>query len=137
MTRSGSGPGSPRRCGAATWACSSSLCKSTPGRARPRSRSLGERHKAKVSDLERGVGEVKHLAVFEQIADGLNFPDSARMALGLAPRSSVPQQQAAGKTENMAAITTRTTVAERRHQTPDDEHLALELTRRARPSGLA
>ena len=30
----------------------------------------------KVSDLERGVFEVKHLAVFEDIANGLRLPDS-------------------------------------------------------------
>ena len=45
----------------------------------------------KVSDLERGVSEVRHLTVFEQIADGLNLPDSARTALGLAPRESTHQ----------------------------------------------
>ena len=41
----------------------------------------------KISDIERGVSEVKHLAKFEEIADGLNFPDLARMVLGLAPRA--------------------------------------------------
>src|ERR1044071_5335760 len=46
----------------------------------------------KVSDLERGVGEVKHLAVFEDIANGLNFPDPARIALGLAPRAPSPHR---------------------------------------------
>jgi hypothetical protein len=53
----------------------------------------------KVSDLERGAGEVKHLAVFEQIADGLNFPDPARIALGLAPRArsqELPGREARG-----------------------------------------
>lgn len=41
----------------------------------------------KVSDVERGVAEVKHLSVFEQIAEGLKFPDSARILLGLASRA--------------------------------------------------
>jgi hypothetical protein len=41
----------------------------------------------KVSDIERGASLVKHLAVFEDIANGLNFPDPARVALGLAPRA--------------------------------------------------
>jgi hypothetical protein len=45
----------------------------------------------KVSDLERGVSEVRHLAVFEDIADGLKFPDPARILLGLAPRALRPQ----------------------------------------------
>lgn len=40
----------------------------------------------KISDIERGASEVKHLAKFEEIADGLNFPDPARILLGLAPR---------------------------------------------------
>ena len=42
----------------------------------------------KVSDIMRGVQEVKHLAKFEEIADGLNMPDPARVALGLAPRAT-------------------------------------------------
>lgn len=50
----------------------------------------------KVSDLERGAAEVKHLAVFEQIADGLKLPDSARIILGLASRE--PSRQP-GSTE--------------------------------------
>jgi hypothetical protein len=45
----------------------------------------------KISDIMRGVGEVKYLTLFEQIADGLNLPDSARVAVGLAPRTSAPQ----------------------------------------------
>jgi hypothetical protein len=56
----------------------------------------------KVSDLERGVGEVKHLAVFEQIADGLNFPDPARIILGLAPRT--PPRQPAGTAPRQAIL---------------------------------
>ena len=42
----------------------------------------------KVSDIMRGAQEVKHLAKFEEIADGLNMPDPARIALGLAPRAT-------------------------------------------------
>src|SRR5258708_25083850 len=45
----------------------------------------------KVSDVQRGVSEVKRRAVFEQIADGLTFPDSARAILGLARRESARQ----------------------------------------------
>jgi hypothetical protein len=51
----------------------------------------------KVSDLERDVSEVKHLAVFEDIANGLNFPDPARIILGLAPRA--PSRLPPGRTE--------------------------------------
>jgi hypothetical protein len=45
----------------------------------------------KVSNLMHGVSEVKHLARFEEIADGLNLPDPARITLGLAPRTPLPQ----------------------------------------------
>lgn len=48
----------------------------------------------KISDIMRGVGEVKFLTLFEQIADGLKMPDSARIAVGLAPRAPVPQPAA-------------------------------------------
>jgi transcriptional regulator with XRE-family HTH domain len=48
----------------------------------------------KISDIMRGVSEVKHLEVFEQIADGLDLPDAPRIALGLAPR--VPSPHRAG-----------------------------------------
>jgi hypothetical protein len=44
----------------------------------------------KVSDIQRGTSEVRHLAVFEQIADGLELPDLARIDLGLAPRAPIP-----------------------------------------------
>jgi dienelactone hydrolase len=46
----------------------------------------------KVSDVERGASEVKHLAVFEQIADGLKVPNAARVILGLA---AMPDSRAA------------------------------------------
>jgi hypothetical protein len=46
----------------------------------------------KISDIERGASEVKHLAKFEVIADGLNFPDPARILLGLAPRAPSPHR---------------------------------------------
>ncbi len=39
----------------------------------------------KISGYMRGVVKVEELDVFERIADGLNMPDHARMALGLAP----------------------------------------------------
>jgi hypothetical protein len=46
----------------------------------------------KVSDIQRGESEVRHLAVFEQIADGLDLPDPARIDLGLAPRAPIPRR---------------------------------------------
>jgi transcriptional regulator with XRE-family HTH domain len=42
----------------------------------------------KVSDIVRGIQQVESLAVFERIADGLQMPDGARLALGLAPQES-------------------------------------------------
>ena len=39
----------------------------------------------KISGIMRGVSKVEELAVFLRIADGLNMPPEARMALGLAP----------------------------------------------------
>jgi hypothetical protein len=39
----------------------------------------------------RGVQKVETLAVFERIADALDMPDQARVALGLAPRQPSPQ----------------------------------------------
>jgi transcriptional regulator with XRE-family HTH domain len=49
----------------------------------------------KISDIERGASEVKYLAKFEEIADGLNLPDPARIILGLAPRK--PSRAPAGR----------------------------------------
>ncbi len=46
----------------------------------------------KISDIERGASEVKHLAKFEEIADGLNLPDPARIILGLAPRKPLGRE---------------------------------------------
>jgi hypothetical protein len=60
----------------------------------------------KVSNLERGAFEVKHLTKFEEIADGLDFPDPARIILGLAPRA--PSRQPPG-TEPRQAIPQRDT----------------------------
>ena len=39
----------------------------------------------KISGIMRGVARVEDLEVFERIADGLEMPDHARIALGLAP----------------------------------------------------
>jgi len=39
----------------------------------------------KISGYMRGVAKVEELEVFERIADGLNLPSHARIALGLAP----------------------------------------------------
>jgi tetratricopeptide (TPR) repeat protein len=41
----------------------------------------------KISDIMRDVQRVAALDVFERIADGLNMPDDARIALGLAPHT--------------------------------------------------
>jgi transcriptional regulator with XRE-family HTH domain len=41
----------------------------------------------KISDIMRDVQRVTALDVFERIADGLDMPDDARIALGLAPRA--------------------------------------------------
>src|SRR5258708_39814989 len=73
----------------------------------------------KISDLERGVGEVKHLAVFEDIANGLNLPDPARVTLGLAPRAPLPPQPAAGKPKTTAAVPQRPSVAVLANQSLD------------------
>src|SRR5579859_1568921 len=50
--------------------------------------ACGGMTQGKISDIMRGAQEVKHLDKFEEIADGLNMPDSARTALGLAPRAA-------------------------------------------------
>ncbi|HET9895193.1 MAG TPA: XRE family transcriptional regulator [Streptosporangiaceae bacterium] len=49
----------------------------------------------KVSAIIHGVQHVEELAVFERIADGLKMPDSARMALGLAPIELTDSQSSA------------------------------------------
>ena len=41
----------------------------------------------KISGYMRGTAKVEELGVFERIADGLNMPDPARIALGLAPKA--------------------------------------------------
>jgi hypothetical protein len=41
----------------------------------------------KVSGIMRGIARVETLEVFERIADGLNMPGQARLALGLAPKA--------------------------------------------------
>jgi hypothetical protein len=51
--------------------------------------ACGGMTQGKISDIMRGVTEVKHLDKFEEIADGLNMPDAARVILGLAPRSTL------------------------------------------------
>jgi hypothetical protein len=50
--------------------------------------ACGGMPQGKISDVIRGVQEVKHLDKFEEIADGLNMPDPARVILGLAPRAT-------------------------------------------------
>src|ERR1700722_13666850 len=40
----------------------------------------------KISGIMRGTARVEALEVFERIADGLDMPAHARLALGLAPR---------------------------------------------------
>ena len=91
----------------------------------------------KISDLERGVGEVKHLAVFEDIANGLNLPDPARITLGLAPRAPVPKQQPAGKPKTIAAVPQRPSGVVLASQSLDDEMVAIELAQRASASDVS
>ncbi len=50
--------------------------------------ACGGMPQGKISDIMRGVQEVRHLDKFEEIADGLNMPNSARAILGLAPRAT-------------------------------------------------
>jgi transcriptional regulator with XRE-family HTH domain len=61
----------------------------------------------KISDIERGASEVKHLAKFEEIADGLNLPDPARIILGLAPRK--PSRPPSGRESHQHGIPQRDT----------------------------
>lgn len=41
----------------------------------------------KISQIERGLQQVLHLAMFDRIASALEMPDAARMQLGLAPKA--------------------------------------------------
>jgi hypothetical protein len=50
--------------------------------------ACGGMTQGKISDIMRGVTEVKHLDKYEEIADGLNMPDAARVMLGVAPRAT-------------------------------------------------
>ncbi len=45
----------------------------------------------KISGIMRGAARVETLEVFERIAEGLNMPGHARVALGLAPRPGYQQ----------------------------------------------
>jgi transcriptional regulator with XRE-family HTH domain len=49
----------------------------------------------KVSGIMRGIARVETLEVFERIADGLNMPGQARIALGLAPKADRADAQPA------------------------------------------
>jgi hypothetical protein len=49
----------------------------------------------KVSGIMRGIARVETLEVFERIADGLNMPSQARVALGLAPKANQADAQPA------------------------------------------
>jgi len=71
----------------------------------------------KVSAIIHGVQHVEELAVFERIADGLRMPDSARMALGLAPVAGpadptssafIPSGDSASPTSTSSQLPTRT-----------------------------
>jgi hypothetical protein len=42
----------------------------------------------KISAIVRGIRGVEHLSMFERFADGLQMPDSVRIILGLAPRTT-------------------------------------------------
>lgn len=68
----------------------------------------------KVSGIMGGNQQVTALEVLERIADGLGFPDEARLALGLAPRTAVsipvqdgPQVNASGTVTPTRSVETR------------------------------
>ena len=50
----------------------------------------------KISGIMRGTARVETLEVFERIADGLNMPGHARIALGLAPGPAAAKLARAG-----------------------------------------
>jgi transcriptional regulator with XRE-family HTH domain len=50
----------------------------------------------KISGYMRGIAKVETLDVFERIADGLNMPSRARIALGLAPVTDLASASSAG-----------------------------------------
>ena len=50
--------------------------------------ACGGMTQGKISDIMRGIQEVKHLDKFDEIADGLKMPDAARVILGLAPKAT-------------------------------------------------
>jgi hypothetical protein len=54
--------------------------------------ACGGMQQGKISEIIRGNTEVKHLDKFEEIANGLKLPDSARITLGLAPCFDAYQQ---------------------------------------------
>ena len=45
----------------------------------------------KISEIMKGTVKVTAFEVFERVADGLDMPNPARMALGLAPRTTPPR----------------------------------------------
>ena len=61
----------------------------------------------KISGYMRGVAKVEELDVFERIADGLDMPDPARIALGLAPADVPASPAAAPATPVMPSRNTR------------------------------
>jgi transcriptional regulator with XRE-family HTH domain len=61
----------------------------------------------KISGYMRGVAKVEELDVFERIADGLNMPDPARIALGLAPKAVTTSPGAAPAAPVIPARDTR------------------------------
>jgi len=66
----------------------------------------------RVNELANGRRRVTSIEVLERIADGLSMPDSARIALGLAPRSPVPAPWTAWDRQDGAADAIRAAVAE-------------------------
>ena len=54
----------------------------------------GDTTQPKVSAYMRGIAKVEALEVFERIADGLDMPDPARVALGLAPKAGSASSRA-------------------------------------------
>jgi transcriptional regulator with XRE-family HTH domain len=81
-------PTCSKLCAAATSGASSS-CLNDTGISQTRLAIACDTTQPKISGYMRGVAKVEELDVFERIADGLNMPDPARIALGLAPKADI------------------------------------------------
>ncbi|MEU4422437.1 helix-turn-helix transcriptional regulator [Actinoplanes sp. NPDC024001] len=77
--------------------------------------SLTGMSQGKISEIMSGNQRVIALAVFERIADGLGLPDTARAALGLAPRAAdgIPSQDGSRATASGTVVPARSVEASR------------------------